>query len=137
MTSSSRNASPSTNANTQKMRDSIRELKSSVPAVMPVTSALAPSTDPIVAGMIRRAGRPAPRSSDRRVPSPAIGSCTDATVPSSDVLIVAGSAKPPLATASRRMSAIAARISGERTLSASTATTAGIGLPGNASWMRS
>jgi hypothetical protein len=112
-------------------------LKSAVPAVMPVTSACTPSTDSTVAGMMssrRRSSAAVERSS---VPPPAIGSCTDATPPSREYSTVAGSANPPLATASRRMSAIAARTSGECTFLASTATVAGIGLPGKPSWMRS
>ena len=50
--SSSRNASPSTNANTSGRCVRIRSLKSRLPAVSPPTATSTPGTSPIVAGMI-------------------------------------------------------------------------------------
>ena len=49
--SSSRNVTVSTNANTAGRWDFIESLKSLAPAVAPETSALAPGTPPIVAGI--------------------------------------------------------------------------------------
>ena len=76
VTSSSTNASPSTNANTIGRRDLIVSLKSFEPAVMPVTLTSAPGTAPIVCGTTSSRSAASAASDFASVPSPASGMST-------------------------------------------------------------
>ena len=71
------------------------------------------------------------------MPVPASGTEMTATVAASFTCTSIGSSIWPVARAWRRKSANAASNSGEATLSASTATTAGSGPPGKDAWIRS
>ena len=137
MTSRSRNARPSTKANTIGRWAVIESLKSFEPAVMPVTSASTPPTLPIVAGMTSSRSVASAAFDVSSVPLPCIGMDTTSTVLSGLVLVVTGSDIWPLASARSLMASMPAWTSGLVTSSAWTATSAGIGPPGNAAWMRS
>ena len=78
--SSSRNAAISTKPKTSGRCDFVTSLKSLDEAVKPVTSALTPGTDPIVAGMILSRSSSSAAFDFESVPLPAIGMLTWVTL---------------------------------------------------------
>jgi hypothetical protein len=91
VTSRSRNARPSTNANTIGRCDVIESLKSFEPAVMPVTLASTPLTRSIVVGSTSSRSFASAAFEVASVPLPCIGIDTTSTVLSGLMLVVTGS----------------------------------------------
>ena len=103
--SSSRNAIPKTKANTYQMRDAIRSLKSTDPAVNPLTPATsAPGTPSNTLGTTSSRIAPSAAIDASSVPVPASGTSTTATLPSPDTFRVTGSWKWPDSRATWRIS---------------------------------
>ena len=90
VTSSSRNARPSTNANTNGRREFMRSLKSFEPAVMPVTLAVVPGTRSIVAGMVLSRRVASAASDVSSVPLPGSGMLTIATSLLGETIVLTG-----------------------------------------------
>ena len=90
VTSSSRNARPRTNANTNGRRLSILSLKSFEPAVMPVTLVSVPATLPIVAGIVVSRSVTSAASERSSVPLPGSGRETIATGLSGLTVVLVG-----------------------------------------------
>src|SRR5215472_8505286 len=129
-TSSSRNASSRTKAKTQADRCPMSVLKSTEPAVSPVTATWTPGTLPSVAGMTcsRRVVR---ACTDVASPLPASGTEMIAAVCAGLTMNVIGWFISPVASAARSNAAPAAATEGDVTSGASTTTTAGVPPPGN------
>ena len=127
----SRNAIPSTNANTIGVRTDISELKSCEPAVSPVTDTSAPLTRSSVVGISELRSVESACSDAAFSPSPASGAVIFATVWSGFTVTSIGFPISPVASAFFSNAAIADLASGEVTSFAWNAITAGAGPPGN------
>jgi len=129
------NASPRTNANTIGARDRLVLLKSTFPAVSPVTATFAPPSLPTVSGMTRPRSTSSACTDVASFPFPTSGMSIFATVRARLTDVRMGCFMTPDASAALRMSATAAFTRGAVTSGASTTTVAGDEAPGKAFWI--